>query len=190
MSKLFVPVICALVVVGSMAMPNPPGCDPPKKDPSECCDVPMIFEKSEMDNCAAKYGKAATTAAPAAGMPPNEMHHQHPDCMMAECLFNSTKAIVNGNLDLAALKNFVKERLSSAKEWHPIIEKALDECAKDPSHTKMAEVPKGQCNPKYDFIKMCVMVKAFNECPASIYKASPECDEVKKYVAACPIHNG
>lgn len=194
MSKLFVVAICALVAA-AVAKPNPPGCGPPpnSKNPSECCDVPLIFDKAQMEPCIAKHGK------PQQGPPMHGGggHDGGLNCCLAECAFNVTKAVTNGNIDAAALKSFVKGRLNGANDWQSVLDKAIDECLSESAQKMSSPMPAGgptpppggeQCDPKYGFVMMCVQHKAFYNCPAAIYKASPECDELKKMAQNCPLH--
>lgn len=180
MSKLFVVVVCALVAV-AVAKPGPGGCGPPpnSKNPAECCPMPPLFDKAEMEACEAKSGKPKGAGQPHHGMSP----------CCAECLFNSTKTVTNGNIDVAAMKTYIKSHLNGANEWQPVMEKAFDEClAESTQKTQPPQDTSGeQCDHKFGFIAMCVHLKAFNNCPASVYKASPECDELKKASQSCTM---
>lgn len=187
MSKLFVVVVCALVAV-AVAKPGAGACGPPpnSKNPAECCAMPPLFDKAEMEACEAKSGKPK-------GGPAGQPHHGMSHCG-AECLFNSTKTVTNGNIDAAAMKTYIKSHLNGATEWQPVLEKALDECMAESTQKKQPpQDTSGEgehCDPKFGFIAMCVHLKAFNNCPASVYKPSPECDELKKASQSCNMMSG
>lgn len=174
MNKLFLLTVCALLAVVSAKPGGDCGPPPSKKDPSECCTMPQMFDQSVKDACEAKYGSQM------GGGP-----HGKSPCM-AECLFNSTKAAVNGNVDMTVLKSYMKARLTG--EWQGLIDKVLDECMAESSKMPTPPaMPAGgqQCNPMLGFMTMCSHKKAFQYCPASAYKQSAECDEMKKFAEKC-----
>lgn len=109
---------------------------------------------------------------------------------------NATKTVTNGNIDVAALKSYMKGRSNNNNDWTPVFEKAIDECVAEAKNgPPMSPSPPvfgaagtaDNCDPKFGHIMMCSYLKAFRNCPASIYKASPECDELKKFAEKCPI---
>lgn len=192
MTKLIFVTFTVAVFLIAHSLADMAGCGPlpNKKNPFECCEVPMIVEKTLIDNCVEKHGKPSPPSA--GGPPPGSPASGAPGgvCLM-ECVFNSTKAVTNGNIDVAALKSFMKGRYNGANEWAPIMEKAVDECVAEAAQKSgsMGPAPQGpeNCDPKYGFILQCVGQKSFNNCPGAIYKASPECDELKKYSQKCPL---
>lgn len=188
MVKLFIVTICALVASSVVAMPNMQGCGQPpnQKNPIECCDVPMIIEKATMDACAAKHGKPMGPPPSAGGAPSGPP----PSGCMIDCALEATKAVVNGNLDVAVLKTYIKGRVSG--DWTSVLEKAVDECVAENAgqkndHPPMPKGGESACDHNFGHILGCIAQKSFQNCPASVYKASSECDELKKFTQKCPM---
>lgn len=186
MNKLIFVAVCALLV--ALAAAGHPNCGPPPndKDPKECCDVPKPAENGILDACIAKHGKPGP---PPAGPPSGPPMGPPPGCCLAECVFNATNTVTNGEINVAALKSYIKGRGSG--EWGAVLEKAVEDCVAEAAAKPMPMAPPSptgeNCNPKFGFIAMCMQQKAFRNCPASIYKASAECDKLKEFSETCPV---
>lgn len=86
---------------------------------------------------------------------------------------------------MAAMKAFIKGRVSG--DWTAVLEKAVEVCVAEAKQESGPPMPADSCDHKYGHILMCSQHKAFSNCPASAYKASAECDELKKFSQKCPL---
>lgn len=193
MLKLFLVTLCALVASSVAGMAGCGGPPPNNKNPSECCEIPKMLDPPQFAACEAKYGKPGAPPPQGDGLPPAG---PPAGCCYSECIFNATKALTNGDIDVAALKSYMKGRYSVNNDWAPIIDKAIEECAAEvkngppmpsPPPPQFGAAPTKECDPKFGHMLMCCHQKTFRNCPATVYKASPECDDLKKFAEKCPI---
>ncbi|GAB0092156.1 hypothetical protein DMENIID0001_071290 [Sergentomyia squamirostris] len=169
-----------------------PCAQKPDVSAKECCDFPMPLEGALVEACMGKFG-AQTQRVMVSMMSGGPMR----GACVAECLSNATGLMNEGQVNTELLVAGFKMAADGKAEWDPVIEKTIGDCsgmvqALGGEFDKAAALPPLDpadpiCDARPGFMFFCSVKSLFLSCPAKYYKASPQCDSLKKYAETCPI---
>lgn len=110
---------------------------------------------------------------------------------------NSTGAVTDGKIDVAKVKEMMKEAAGDVHEWEAVVDQTAEKClaeldTKTEEFEKIMSLPPlnpddRKCHPKYGYLMGCFMKELYQNCPESVFKSdNPECEELKGYLNDCP----
>ncbi|XP_065076002.1 general odorant-binding protein 67-like [Ochlerotatus camptorhynchus] len=180
----------ALLQVAVFGADNPCMNGPPvQKNPTECCNTPMLLDKDIMMDCYQKYGEQTKKQMKMEGIPRG--------CCIAECGLNATGLYSNGMIKRDDMTKMFMDSVKDMPMWQTLTRDTLDECFKM-AESKMDEIEAGAklepsfegekiCHPISGTILRCMGMNLFAKCPAGVYNESDECNQLKEYSKMCPI---
>ncbi|XP_059615552.1 general odorant-binding protein 66-like [Phlebotomus argentipes] len=185
-------IYCFVLLIAANAITANPCAKPPEVDPRSCCSFPMPLPEALVADCVGKFGEQSKRVMQSimTGGPPR-------GACVAECLSNTTGVISGVEVNVELLVAGFKMAADGMPEWDPVIEAGIPECAAmvkslEGEFEKAAKLPPLDpadpiCHAGPGFMFFCTVKTLFQSCPAKYYKASPQCDALKKYADTCPL---
>uniref|UniRef100_A0A0A1WG51 Pheromone-binding protein-related protein 6 n=1 Tax=Zeugodacus cucurbitae TaxID=28588 RepID=A0A0A1WG51_ZEUCU len=159
---------------------------PPRFIPLEmCCPEPDLSTKELMEQCAEYAGQS------------------HPYQCLIECILNKTEVLGgNGEPDVDKFSALLDTTVKDNEEMAAIMEEAFETCTEKLSELKTKIAEKMSQNPEYAekmanhrmqagclpygaVLMNCVHTETFENCPASVWNDSTECNTVRDFINEC-----